>query len=229
MRHWMRVLVVEDDRRLAESLRRSLMESRMAVDVAHNGQDGLAAASATPYDVIVLDLMLPLLDGLEVARRLRESKVDTPILMLTARDGVDDRVAGLEAGADDSLVKPVALREVVARLRALTRRHVPNRKADLRAGKVLLDTGAHTLTVDGRKVDMTAKEFAILEYFLLNQGRLLTRSQILEHAWDYDFDGGRNLIEVYIGRLRKKLIEAGADDPFVTIRGSGYRYVAEGR
>ena len=228
MHHWMRVLVVEDDRRLAESLRRSLVESRMAVDVAHNGQDGLAAASTTPYDVIVLDLMLPLLDGLEVARRLRESKVDTPILMLTARDGVDDRVGGLEAGADDYLVKPFALREVVARLRALTRRHVPNRKAELRAGKVLLDTGAHTLTVDGREVDMTAKEFAILEYFLLNQGRLLTRSQILEHAWDYDFDGGRNLIEVYIGRLRKKLIEAGADDPFVTIRGSGYRYVGEG-
>ena len=224
----MRVLVVEDDRRLAESLRRSLVESRMAVDVAHNGQDGLAAASTTPYDVIVLDLMLPLLDGLEVARRLRESKVDTPILMLTARDGVDDRVGGLEAGADDYLVKPFALREVVARLRALTRRHVPNRKAELRAGKVLLDTGAHTLTVEGREVDMTAKEFAILEYFLLNQGRLLTRSQILEHAWDYDFDGGRNLIEVYIGRLRKKLIEAGADDPFVTIRGSGYRYVGEG-
>jgi DNA-binding response OmpR family regulator len=222
------VLVVEDDRRLAESLRRSLMESRMSVDVAHNGQDGLAAASTTPYDVIVLDVMLPQLDGLEVARRLREQKVDIPILMLTARDGIDDRVAGLEAGADDYLVKPFALREVVARLRALTRRHVPNRKAELRAGKVLLDTAAHTLTVDGNEVDLTAKEFAILEYFLLNQGRLLTRSQILEHAWDYDFDGGRNLIEVYIGRLRKKLIEAGADDPFITIRGSGYRYAAEG-
>jgi two-component system response regulator PhoP len=137
-------------------------------------------------------------------------------------------VAGLEAGADDYLVKPFALREVVARLRALTRRHVPNRKAQLRAGNVLLDTSAHTLTVDGHDVDLTAKEFAILEYFLLNQGRLLTRSQILEHAWDYDFDGGRNLIEVYIGRLRKKLTEAGASDPFVTIRGSGYRYVAEG-
>jgi DNA-binding response OmpR family regulator len=163
-----------------------------------------------------------------VARRLREHKVDSPILMLTARDGVEDRVAGLEAGADDYLVKPFALREVVARLRALTRRHVPNRKAELRAGKVLLDTAAHTLMVNGREVDMTAKEFAILEYFLLNQGRLLTRSQILEHAWDYNFDGGRNLIEVYIGRLRKKLIEAGAEDPFVTIRGSGYRYVADG-
>ena len=219
---------MEDDRRLAASLRRSLMESRMAVDVAHNGEDGLEAARTTPYDVIVLDLMLPRVDGLEVTRKLREEKVETPILMLTARDGVDDRVAGLEAGADDYLVKPFALREVVARLRALTRRHVPNRKSQLRAGSVLLDTAAHILTVDGKEIDLTAKEFAILEYFLLNQGRLLTRSQILEHAWDYDFDGGRNLIEVYIGRLRKKLIEAGGHDPFVTIRGSGYRYAADG-
>jgi DNA-binding response OmpR family regulator len=219
---------VEDDRRLAASLRRSLMESRMAVDVAHDGEDGLAAASTTAYDVIVLDLMLPRLDGLEVTRRLREHRVETPILMLTARDGVDDRVTGLEAGADDYLVKPFALREVVARLRALTRRHVPNRKSQLRAGKLLLDTAAHTLTVGGRSVDLTAKEYAILEYFLLNQGRLLSRGQILEHAWDYDFDGGRNLIEVYIGRLRKKLIDAGGPDPFLTVRGSGYRFVAEG-
>jgi DNA-binding response OmpR family regulator len=200
----------------------------MAVDVAHDGEDGLAAASTTAYDVIVLDLMLPRLDGLEVTRRLREHRVETPILMLTARDGVDDRVTGLEAGADDYLVKPFALREVVARLRALTRRHLPNRKSQLRAGKLLLDTAAHTLTVDGRAVDLTAKEYAILEYFLLNQGRLLSRGQILEHAWDYDFDGGRNLIEVYIGRLRKKLIDAGGPDPFLTVRGSGYRFVAEG-
>lgn len=220
----MRVLVVEDDRRLAASLRRALIESRMAVDVAHDGEAGLAAAASTPYDVIVLDIMLPRLDGLEVTRRLREHRVETPILILTARDGVDDRVRGLEAGADDYLVKPFALREVVARLRALTRRHVPNRKAQLKAGHLLLDTAAHILTVDGHEVDLTTKEFAILEYFLLNQGRLLTRSQILEHAWDYDFGGGRNLIEVYIGRLRKKLIEAGAGDPFITIRGSGYRY-----
>ncbi len=200
----------------------------MAVDVAHDGEEGLAAASSTPYDVIVLDIMLPRLDGLEVTRRLREQRVETPILMLTARDGVDDRVGGLEAGADDYLVKPFALREVVARLRALTRRHVPNRKAQLTAGKLLLDTAAHTLTVNRREVDLTTKEFAILEYFLLNRGRLLTRSQILEHAWDYDFEGGRNLIEVYIGRLRKKLIEAGAGDPFITVRGSGYRYAADG-
>src|ERR1700716_1009341 len=131
----MRVLVVEDDRRLAASLRRSLMESRMAVDVAHNGEDGLAAASTTQYDVIVMDLMLPRLDGLEVTRRLREHRVETPILMLTARDGVDDRVAGLEAGADGYLVKPFALPGGVARLRALPRRHVPNRKGQLGAGQ----------------------------------------------------------------------------------------------
>jgi DNA-binding response OmpR family regulator len=198
----------------------------MSVDVMHDGDDGLAAATATPYDVIVLDLMLPRLNGFDLTRRLRERSVDTPILILTGRDAVDDRVAGLEAGADDYLVKPFALREVVARLRALTRRHLPNRKAQLRAGTVLLDTAAHTLTVDGRAVDLTTKEFAILEYFLLNQGMLLTRSQILEHAWNYDFEGGRNLIEVYIGRLRKKLVDAGAGDPFMTVRGSGYRYVA---
>jgi DNA-binding response OmpR family regulator len=221
----MRVLIVEDDRRLAASLRRSLVESRMSVDVMHDGDDGLAAATATPYDAIVLDLMLPRLNGFDVTRRLRERSVDTPILILTGRDAVDDRVAGLEAGADDYLVKPFALREVVARLRALTRRHLPNRKAQLRAGSVLLDTAAHTLTVDGRVVELTTKEFAILEYFLLNQGMLLTRSQILEHAWNYDFEGGRNLIEVYIGRLRKKLVDAGAGDPFMTVRGSGYRYV----
>src|SRR3984893_5187905 len=223
----MRVLVVEDDRRLAASLRRSLIESRMSVDVMHDGDDGLAAATTTPYDVIVLDLMLPRLNGFDVTRRLRERNVDTPILILTGRDAVDDRVAGLEAGADDSLVKPFALREVVARLRALTRRHLPNRKAQLRGGSVLLDTAAHTLTVDGKAVDLTTKEFAILEYFLLNQGVLLTGSQILEHAWNYDFEGGRNLIEVYIGRLRKTLVEGGAADPFLTVRGSGYRFLAD--
>ena len=220
----MRVLIVEDDHRLAASLRRSLIEARMAVDVVHDGEEAVAAGLGTTYDAIVLDVMLPRLDGFEVTRRLRDQRVESPILMLTGRDSVDDRVAGLEAGADDYLVKPFALREVVARLRALTRRHVPNRRAALRAGKVVLDTAAHTMAVDGEYVELTTKEFAILEYFLLNQGRLLTRGQILEHVWDYEFDGGRNLIEVYIGRLRNKLIQAGAGDPFVTVRGSGYRY-----
>ena len=222
----MKVLLVEDDKRLALSLQRSLVESQVTVEVAHNGEDALAAATANPYDVIVLDIMLPFVNGFEVARRLRSRHVETPILALTARDSVDDRVAGLEAGADDYLVKPFAFREVLARIRALARRHVPNRTAVLRSGQVELDTSARMLKVSGKEVDLTPKEFVILEYFLLNQGRLLTRRQILEQAWDYDFDGGRNLIEVYIGRLRKKLIDAGGGDPFVTVRGSGYRFNA---
>jgi DNA-binding response OmpR family regulator len=147
--------------------------------------------------------------------------------MLTARDSVDDRVGGLEAGADDYLVKPFAMREVVARIRALARRHLPERGGSLTAGKVSLDTGGHILKVDGKVVELTAKEFAILEYFLLNRGRLLTRTQIIEHVWDYDFEGGRNLVEVYVGRLRRKLTEAGAPDPFATVRGAGYRYDAD--
>jgi DNA-binding response OmpR family regulator len=220
----MRVLIVEDDHRLASSLRRNLGETGIVADAVHDGEEGLEAARTTAYDVIVLDVMLPGLDGLEVSRRMREARVHTPILMLTARDSVDDRVRGLESGADDYLVKPFAMREVVARIRALARRHLPQRSGLLRAGKVTLDTGAHVLRVDGNLVELTTKEFAVLEYFLLNQGRLLTRGQIIEHVWDYDFDGGRNLIEVYVGRLRRKLIEAGGSDPFVTVRGSGYRY-----
>jgi DNA-binding response OmpR family regulator len=220
----MRVLIVEDDHRLASSLRRSLVEAGMAVDVAHDGDEGLAAALGTSFDLIVLDVMLPRLSGLEVTRQLRGRRMQAPILMLTGRDAVDDRVAGLDAGADDYLVKPFALREVIARIRALTRRHLSDRTAELRAGAVLLDTAAHVLKVDGKVVELTAKEFAILEYFLLNQNRLLTRGQIIEHVWDYGFQGGRNLVEVYVNRLRGKLIGAGAGDPFVTLRGSGYRY-----
>jgi DNA-binding response OmpR family regulator len=220
----MRVLIVEDDHRLASSLRRSLVEAGMAVDVAHDGDEGLAAALSTSFDVIVLDVMLPRLSGLEVTRQLRGRRMQAPILMLTGRDAVDDRVAGLDAGADDYLVKPFALREVIARIRALTRRHLSDRTAELRAGPVLLDTAAHVLKVDDQVVELTAKEFAILEYFLLNQNHLLTRGQIIEHVWDYGFQGGRNLVEVYVNRLRSKLIAAGAGDPFVTLRGSGYRY-----
>ncbi len=220
----MRVLLVEDDQRLATSLRRSLVDAGMAADTAGDGGEAVAAATKASYDVIVLDWMLPTMDGLEVSRRLRSRSVSTPILMLTARDSVDDRVAGLEAGADDFMVKPFALREVVARIRALARRHVPNRSSEIRVGEVVLDMANCTLKVRGIPVDLTAKEFAIMECFLLNQGRLLTRAQIIERIWASDFEGGRNLIEVYIGRLRRKLTEAGAGDPFTTVRGFGYRY-----
>ncbi len=223
----MRILVIEDDRRLASILQRALGEAGMAVDIAEDGEEGVAAATTTEFDVIVMDVMLPVLDGVAATRRLRDRRIRTPVLMLTGRDGVDDRVRGLEAGADDYLIKPFALREVVARIRALTRRHLEDRAAVLHAGPVELDTAAHRLRVHGREVTLTAKEFAILEYFLLNRGSLLTRSQILEHGWPYDFNGGRNLVEVYIGRLRQKLVAAGSGDPFVTVRGSGYRYTAD--
>jgi DNA-binding response OmpR family regulator len=221
----MRVLIVEDDHRLAASVRRGLEGEGFAADTVYDGEEALAAAQTTPYDVILLDLMLPRLDGIEVSRRLRQRRVQVPILMLTARDSVDDRVLGLESGADDYLVKPFALREVVARIRALSRRHLADRTAVLTAGPVALDTGARTLRVGERQVEVTPKEYAILEYFMLNQGRLLTRDQIIEHVWDYDFEGGRNLIETYINRLRSKITRAGAPDPFVTVRGSGgYRF-----
>jgi two-component system OmpR family response regulator len=219
-----RVLIVEDDRRLATSVRRGLEEASFAVDVVHDGEEAVASALAVPYDLIVLDVMIPSLDGFGVCRVLRDRNIRVPVLMLTGRDAVDDRVRGLEAGADDYLVKPFALRELIARLRALTRRHLPNRTAILRAGPVMLDTGAHVLRIGKERVELTAKEFAVLEYLLVNRGRLVTRSQILESVWDYDFDGGRNLIEVYVARLRRKIATAGGGDPIVTLRGAGYRY-----
>ncbi len=218
------MLIVEDDRRLAASVRRGLEEAGLAVDAVYDGEEGLAGALATPFDVIVLDVMLPLLDGFEVCRQLRERRVRTPVLMLTARDAVEDRVRGLETGADDYLVKPFALRELIARIRSLARRQLPDRAGSLVAGPVALDTAAHLLRVQGKAVDLTAKEFAILEHLLLNRGRVATRSQIIESVWDYEFDGGRNLVEVYIGRIRKKIGDAGGGDPIVTVRGSGYRY-----
>jgi len=219
----MRVLLIEDDRRLAASIQRGLGESGLAVDLAYDGDDGIAAALSAPYDVLVMDVMLPGANGLAVSRQLRQQKLSTPILMLTARDAVDDRVSGLEAGADDYMVKPFAMRELLARIRALARRHLPDRSSVLTVGDIVLDTAAHTLKVSGRNVEVTAKEFAILDFFMHHPGRLLSRTQIIEHVWDYDFDGGHNLVEVYLGRLRRKLSEAGAPDPFVTIRGAGYR------
>lgn len=220
----MRILVVEDEQRLAATLRRGLTEIGFAVDVAYEGDDGLAAALSTPYDVLVLDLMLPKLDGLLLTRELRSRRVPTPILMLTARDSLDDRVKGLGAGADDYLGKPFAMRELVARIRALARRQLPDRTEVLQAGPIAMDTSAHTVRVCGQPVELTAKEFAVLQFFLLHQRQLLTRSQIIENVWNYDFDGGRGLIEVYVGRLRRKVQEAGGSDPFVTLRGVGYRF-----
>ena len=224
----MRVLIVEDDERLASSLHRGLEEAGMAVDTVGDGDEAVHLAASAAYDVIVLDVMLPARDGFSVATLLREKSVASPILMLTGRGAVEDRVHGLEVGADDYLVKPFSLRELIARIKALSRRHLPDRAAVLAAGSLSLDTVAHRVTVAGSEVQLTAKEFSILEFFMLHRGQLLSREQILENVWDWDLEDGRNLVEVYIGRLRRKLAEAGAGDPFATIRGAGYRFEPAG-
>ena len=224
----MRLLIVEDDAELAANLHRGLEELGMAVDTAADGDEALAAAAAARYDVIVLDVMLPGRDGLAVAEELRSRRTTTPILMLTGLGTVDDRVRGLDGGADDYLVKPFALRELVARLRALARRQLPDRTAVLQSGSVRLDTGAHRAEVAGTAMALTAREFAILEFFLLHQGQVLSRGRILENVWDFDLEDGDNLVEVYIGRLRRKLAGAGAGDPITTVRGVGYRFERPG-
>ncbi len=226
----MRVLVVEDDRRLARALLRGLREAGLRADAVATADDALdAVGSTTTYDVVVLDVMLPGgRDGFSVCAELRQRGLATPVLMLTARDSVDDRVRGLEAGADDYLVKPFAFRELVARIRAVTRRHQPLQPAVVEVGGLRLDADAWTVTIGGNPVAMTPKEFAILELLMQNAGRLLTRSQIEEHVWDTDLHTESNLLEVYIARLRRKLAAGGAPDLITTIRGAGYRLEATG-
>ncbi|HEV1997927.1 MAG TPA: response regulator transcription factor [Candidatus Dormibacteraeota bacterium] len=222
----MRVLVVEDDQRLAAALVRGLSESGFVVVHASDGTVAVAAARSGTFDAIVLDVMLPgALNGFEVTAQLRSQRVATPVLMLTGRDAVGDRIRGLEAGADDYLLKPFAFDELVARLRALTRRHLPERSAVLRVGRVSLDTSGRTAWVDGRPVPMTAKELSVLECFLLHPGQVMSREQLLQHAWEDsdDWAAESNLVEVFVGRVRRKLVAAGSPDPITTVRGAGYR------
>ncbi|MGH7918994.1 MAG: response regulator transcription factor [Candidatus Dormibacteraceae bacterium] len=222
----MRILIVEDDRRLAAVLRRGLQEEGYGVDLATEGDYALAAVAATDFDALVLDVMLPgARDGFQICAELRRENRTLPVLMLTGRDAVQDRVQGLDAGADDYLVKPFAFAELLARLRALTRRHGDAGSSVLEAGLLALDRSAHRVCVKDHEVKLTGKEFAILEYLMHHPNRVLSKAQIEEHVWDYDFDAESNLVEVYIARLRSKLIKAGlADDPFTTLRGFGYRF-----
>ena len=220
----MRILVVEDDPVMGRILEQGLDEAGFSVDLVTSGEEAIAAALTTPFDAISLDLMIPGEDGFVVCNRLRRRRIETPVLMLTARDAVGDRVRGLESGADDYLVKPFAFEEYIARLRALTRRHLAERSAIMEAAGISLDTRSRTASVGGKPLPLTAKEFAILECFMHNPGRLLDQEQIAQHAWNYELDSESNLVEVYVGRLRRKLVGAGIADPISTVRHAGYRF-----
>ncbi|MEP7111810.1 MAG: response regulator transcription factor [Ilumatobacteraceae bacterium] len=215
----MRVLVVEDEVRQAAALKRGLEAEGFAVDVASNGTDGLWLATEQPYDAIVLDVMLPGLNGFKVCAELRAKQIWTPVLMLTAKDGELDEAEALDTGADDFLSKPFSYVVLVARLRALLRRGATTRPPVLRIGGIDLDVAARTCVVDGESVELTPREFSVVEYLMRRDGEVVPKSEILEHVWDFAFDGGDNVVEVHVSALRRKLGSASIE----TVRGAGYR------
>jgi len=218
----MRVLVVEDEKKTAAFIRKALQAEGFAVDICHNGDDTLAATQTTPFDGLVLDIMLPGRDGLSVLRQLRARKNTTPVLLLSARSEVNERVEGLNAGADDYLPKPFELAELVARVRALTRRGGETKPTLLRVVDLSLDTLTHKAERGGATIELTAREYRLLEFLMRSAGRLCGRMMILEKVWDYNFDPGTNLVDVYIRRLREK-IDANFEPKLLqTVRGSGY-------
>ena len=227
----MRILIIEDEQKIALALKRGLAQESFAVDVSFDGKDGLGQAMTIDYDLIILDRMLPETDGIQICRALRDQKKIVPILMLTAKDAVRDRAEGLNAGADDYLVKPFAFEELLARVRALLRRPATLEEPQLRVGDLCLDRTTFAVSRDGQPIDLSRKEFALLEYLLKNAGRIVTKDMITSHVWDYDADILPNTVEVYIGYLRKKV-----DRPFPrrpalieTVRGFGYRLAKEAR
>jgi heavy metal response regulator len=218
----MRILLVEDDRKVASFIRRGLEEEGYAVDLAADGETGLAMGLDRLHDGIILDVMLPRKPGFQVVRELRQAKVATPILLLTARDTVEDKVRGLDAGADDYLTKPFAFAELLARLRALLRRSAEARVPVLQIADLTLDPATRTVKRGGETLSLTNREFALLEYFLRNPGRILTRTMIAEHVWDYSFDTTTNVIDVYVNYLRKKVDAEREPKLLHTVRGVGY-------
>jgi two-component system OmpR family response regulator len=223
-----RILVVEDSLKMANLLRRGLVEEGHAVDVARTGTDAVWMAQAAEYDAIVLDVMLPELDGFEVCRRIRAEGVWAPVLMLTARDAVEDRVSGLDAGADDYLPKPFSFAELLARLRALVRRGTAERPAVLEVGDLRLDPATRQVWRGATEVGLSAKEFALLETFMRRPGEVLTRYQLLEHAWDYAYENRSNVVDVYVRYLREKIDRPFGRESLETVRGVGYRLRRDG-
>ncbi len=224
----MRVLVVEDQTKLADAIRRGLVAEGFAVDVAADGEQGLALARSVPYDAIVLDILLPGLNGFEVCRSLRQSKIWTPILMLTAKSAESDEVEALDIGADDFLAKPFSYSVLVARLRALLRRGVRERPSVLLAGDLTLDPAAHLCKRGDRKIDLTPREMAMLDLLMRHAGRVLSKADILDHVWDIDYDGDDNIVEVYIRYLRRKIDLPFDRQSIETVRGAGYRLAPNG-
>ena len=218
----MRILVVEDEKKAASFIRRAMQAEGFAVDAVHNGEDALAVLQTTPYDSVVLDIMLPGRDGLSVLRELRSKQNKVPVILLTARGQVEERIDGLNAGADDYLPKPYALGELVARVRALVRRGSETKAVVLRLADLSVDTVAREVKRGERAIDLSAREYRLLEYLLRSQGRVCGRMQILEKVWDYDFDPGTNLVDVYVRRVRDK-VDAGFPNALLhTVRGVGY-------
>jgi DNA-binding response OmpR family regulator len=223
----MRVLIVEDEPGIVEFVCQGLGEAGHAVDAARDGQEGLDYALAAEYDLMLIDIMLPKMDGLRLLRELRERGMRTPVLLLTARSGVQDRVTGLDAGADDYLVKPFAFPELLARLRALLRRPPLQTDTVLHVGDLAMDTARQQVQRAGRSIELSPREFALLEFMLRNPNQVLTRTQIAEHIWNFDFYSESNVVDVYIGYLRRKM-DRGFDYPLIhTVRGVGYRLSAE--
>jgi heavy metal response regulator len=222
-----RILVVEDERRIAAFIKRGLEEERYAVDVAYDGQEALDWAAVVDYDLIILDILLPQKDGIQVCRELRDRRSKVPVLMLTARDAVEDRVRGLDSGADDYLVKPFAFQELLARIRALLRRQSEVKAAQLQVADLVLDTVTHRATRAGQVIELTAREYALLEFLMRHPRQVLSRTQIAEHVWDYGFYSTSNVVDVYIGYLRSKIDKAFDVKLIQTVRGAGYKIEAE--
>jgi two-component system copper resistance phosphate regulon response regulator CusR len=218
----MRILVIEDEKKVARFIKKGLEEEGYAVDLAFNGEEGLARVLDQVHDLIILDMALPKIDGLQVLKKLRERKVPTPVLLLTVRATIEDKVLGLDSGADDYLTKPFAFQELLARIRALLRRKAGAGPPLLQVEDLVLDPARHLVTRGGEKIDLTSKEFALLEYLMRNAGRVLTRAMISEHVWNYDFDTETNVIDVYVNYLRRKIDSGGEKKLIHTIRGSGY-------
>jgi len=224
----MRVLIVEDEVKMAGLIRRGLREDGIVADVAAKGEDALWMAASTPYDAIVMDVMLPGIDGFTTCRRLRDQGVWAAVLMLTARDSVEDRVAGLDGGADDYLVKPFSFAELLARLRALARRGPVERPAVLEVGDLRLDPASRRVWRGGEDISLSTKELALLEAFMRRPGEVLDRLWLLEHAWDYDYENRSNVVDVYVRYLREKVDRPFGVESIETVRGAGYRLRADG-